>query len=210
MLVTPQSFSEEGLPRNRIKIVLPMELIDTMKFKLTGKTGQENISKKISGSYTSKAPSSSSAYEKISRFHPGTSIHGNFTSSDNLYFSGTLIGDIKLDKKLVLGEKSNIKGNISALNLIILGKVEGDINTQGKVIFGSKSTFKGKISAETIEVREGAIFNAQCIVISSDSAWEETLQQSQTDIDLEQESLIESGASEKEENAFFFKIFQNQ
>jgi cytoskeletal protein CcmA (bactofilin family) len=208
MLVIPQSLSEEGLPRNRIKIVLPMELIDTMKFRFTGKTGQENISKKISGSYTSNAPSS--AYEKISRFHPGTSIHGNFTSSDNLYFSGTLIGNIKLDKKLVLGERSSIKGNISALNLIVLGKVEGDIYTQGKVIFGSKSTFKGKISAETIEVREGAIFNAQCIVISSGNAWEETAQQSQTDLDLEQESLIESGISEKEENAFFFKIFQNQ
>lgn len=105
--------------------------------------------------------------EKISRIHADTVIQGNLKSNDSLFFSGKMVGEIRINNKLVLGESADIKGNIYALNLIILGKVEGEIFIEGKVILGDKSVFRGKISAKTIEVKKGAILNADCIVKSS-------------------------------------------
>jgi Integral membrane protein CcmA involved in cell shape determination len=136
-----------------------MEFIDSMKFKFIGKTSQDNYPKEILED--AGVPFSA---EKVSRIHAETTITGTFTSSDNFYFNGRLVGDIKLENKLVLGEKTQIIGNIFAVNLICLGKVEGQVFVKEKAMFGRSSQFKGKISAPVLEVETGAIFNAECFM----------------------------------------------
>ncbi|MDP4207518.1 MAG: polymer-forming cytoskeletal protein [Bacteroidota bacterium] len=140
-----------------------MEFIDSMKFKFIGKTNQDNYPKEILED--AGVPFSA---EKVSRIHAETTITGTFTSSDNFYFNGRLVGDIKLENKLVLGEKTQIIGNIFAVNLICLGKIEGQVYVREKAMFGRSSQFKGKISAPVLEVENGAIFNAECFMESSE------------------------------------------
>jgi cytoskeletal protein CcmA (bactofilin family) len=166
------------------------------------------MSKNALESSDTRAPLS---VERISRMHAGTSVQGYLTSPDSLYFNGTLQGEIKLNNRLVLGEKANIKGNIYATSLTVLGKVEGDIYTKGSVTFGSISSFKGKITAKTVEVQHGALFNAKCLVKPSDDDPKELDQPSEPEMIIEpEENLIVGNTSEGEGKSFFFGIFQNQ
>lgn len=162
--------------------------------------------------------------EKVSRIHVGTTITGTLTSADNIYFNGKLVGNVKLENKLVLGEKTEIIGDIFAVDLICLGRVEGQVQVRGKATFGRSSYFKGKISASLLEVENGAFFNAECfmgpfddssqtplvkpapekIVVEEFAVTPEEVYVPQVTADLEKEEQTEIA-----ENAFLNGIFRH-
>lgn len=185
-----------------------MKLINFIKLKFGKQPAQPGSSMELmKSSIIRKAPSP----EKISYIHYGTSIKGSFKSQDNIYFNGTIDGDIKLNKKLVLGEKSEVKGNVNASDLLVLGKVEGDMYIQNRVTFGNSSSFTGKISAKAIKVKVGTIFNADCMVRETNEGLEEATEQLPVVVTSESdEAAGSSSSSDNEENAFFLSIFQNQ
>jgi cytoskeletal protein CcmA (bactofilin family) len=147
--------------------------------------------------------------EKISRIHHGSTIRGDIKGSDILFFNGTLVGNIKLTNKLVLGEKAIVTGNIYALHVIVLGRVEGQILIQGKAAFGKNSSFKGEISASTLEVATGAVFNATCIAGPSDKNKEELAQQLSGIAVKPEEELVLETDSDDPDNLFFGHFFKS-
>ncbi len=116
------------------------------------------MAKSSSSAMTSNA---SEGVGKTSVIAQGTSIQGNFKSTENLRIDGKLHGDIQCDKKLVVGTQGEINGTIKAAEIYIEGKVVGDINSLGAVVLGSTANVEGKLHASTIQVDEGAIMNGE-------------------------------------------------
>ena len=57
----------------------------------------------------------------------GTSITGKFAASEDVRLDGVIEGDVKCDKRLVMGETGRVKGTIHAADAVIMGTIEGEL-----------------------------------------------------------------------------------
>lgn len=95
---------------------------------------------------------------------PETVFEGNFKTKDTTRIEGTIIGDITSEGTLILGEKSQITGNIVAKNIIVGGTVEGNITVEGKVELTSSGSVKGDIATKSLVIDEHAVFQGNCLM----------------------------------------------
>jgi len=70
----------------------------------------------------------------VMRFTAGTVITGLLTCPDNCYFDGKIEGGIIIGNKLVLGEHSEVHGQVTAGDLMAKGTIAGAVMVAGKTI----------------------------------------------------------------------------
>lgn len=92
----------------------------------------------------------------------GTVIEGKFACSDNVRLDGAIHGEVRVDKRFVMGEGSHVKGNIHARDAAIKGKINGDVFVQEALHLLETAVIEGNISAKTMVVDEGARYNGSC------------------------------------------------
>ena len=85
-------------------------------------------------------------------------ITGDVESAGTILVQGTIIGNIH-SKKVILGEKSYVKGNIFANSISIAGKIDGCLKGKENVEVKVTGYITGDITARRISIMEGAIFN---------------------------------------------------
>ncbi|MCB9343669.1 MAG: polymer-forming cytoskeletal protein [Saprospiraceae bacterium] len=117
--------------------------------------------KKSSVSSSNGAENESGATTVIAK---GTQVDGKFVCSENVRLDGKILGEVKVDKRFVMGEESYVEGNIHARNATIKGKVKGDIAILEALHLMESSIIDGNIVAKTIVVDEGARYNGNCKV----------------------------------------------
>ncbi len=106
-------------------------------------------------------PPSSSANCVVAK---GTKIEGNFRSPENIRLDGTVVGEVRCDKKLVMGEGSLVEGKIFAQDAVVMGAVKGDVQIAETLHLQSTAKIEGNITAKAMIVDEGAVFNGDCKV----------------------------------------------
>ncbi|MBC7774626.1 MAG: polymer-forming cytoskeletal protein [Phycisphaerae bacterium] len=92
----------------------------------------------------------------------GTTIEGKFACGENVRLDGAIHGEVKVDKRFVMGDGSYVQGNIIALNAAIKGKIKGDIHVKEALHLMDTAVIEGNISAKTMVVDEGARYNGSC------------------------------------------------
>ena len=107
------------------------------------------------------APTSSTANCVVAK---GTKIEGNFRSPENIRMDGMIVGEVRCDKKLVMGEESTVEGKVFAQDAVVMGSVRGDINVTETLHLQSTAKIQGNIVTKYLIVDEVAIFNGDCKV----------------------------------------------
>lgn len=92
----------------------------------------------------------------------GTLIEGTFSCADNVRLDGAIHGEVKVEKRLVLGEGSFVQGNIQARDAAIQGRIKGDVVVNEMLHLMEKAVIEGNITAKTMIVEEGARYNGSC------------------------------------------------
>ena len=92
----------------------------------------------------------------------GTTIEGKFACGENVRLDGAIHGEVKVDKRFVMGDGSYVQGNILALNAAIKGKIKGDIHVKEALHLMDTAIIEGNITAKTMIVEEGARYNGSC------------------------------------------------
>ncbi|MDX1943048.1 MAG: polymer-forming cytoskeletal protein [Saprospiraceae bacterium] len=92
----------------------------------------------------------------------GTKIEGNFRSPENIRMDGAVIGEVRCDKKLVMGEDSRVDGKVFAQDAVIMGTIKGDVVIADTLHLQSSAKIEGNITAKFMIVDEGAVFNGEC------------------------------------------------
>jgi len=92
----------------------------------------------------------------------GTTIEGKFICSENVRLDGTINGDLKVEKRLVMGDTSEVNGNIHARDAAIKGRIKGDVNVKEALHLMDTAIIEGNIVAKTMIVEEGARYNGSC------------------------------------------------
>lgn len=101
----------------------------------------------------------SSAVNKIG---PGTVIEGDIISQNDIRIDGTIMGNIQSKRKIMMGEKSDVKGNIQTETMIVMGNFDGEMEISGTLHLHKSAKMNGKIRANKLVVEEGAEFNGEC------------------------------------------------
>jgi len=94
----------------------------------------------------------------------GTVIEGKFKTTEDLRLDGTIVGEIRSDKRLVLGKNGKIEGTVTCNESSIKGRIEGELNVKGLLHLLSSAFIKGRIIAKKMVVDEGASYNGECLI----------------------------------------------
>ena len=100
----------------------------------------------------------------------GTTIEGKFACAENVRLDGAIHGEVKVDKRFVMGDGSYVQGNIHARDAAIKGRIKGDVNVKEALHLMESAVIEGNISARTMIVEEGARYNGSCKIGESASA----------------------------------------
>ncbi|MBK8557681.1 MAG: polymer-forming cytoskeletal protein [Lewinellaceae bacterium] len=100
----------------------------------------------------------------------GTVIEGKFMCSENVRLDGVIKGEVKVDKRLVMGEGSAVQGNIQARDAAIKGTVKGDLVIEEALHLMETAVIEGNITARTMIVEEGARYNGACKIGNGSSS----------------------------------------
>lgn len=92
----------------------------------------------------------------------GTVIEGKFICSENVRLDGAIHGEVKVDKRFVMGDTSYVQGNINARDAAIKGKIKGDVLVKEALHLMETAVIEGNITAKTMVVEEGARYNGSC------------------------------------------------
>jgi Integral membrane protein CcmA involved in cell shape determination len=93
---------------------------------------------------------------------PGFLFEGNITIPGGLTrVDGEVIGNIKGNGDLIIGEKGYVKGDLNVENLVVYGRIHGNIKAVSLEIKAS-GRVEGDIQVQELIVERGAIYNGKC------------------------------------------------
>ena len=92
----------------------------------------------------------------------GTVIEGKFACNENVRLDGSIHGEVKVDKRFVMGDSSYVQGNIHARDAAIKGRIKGDLYIKEALHLMDSAVIEGNIHAKTMVVEEGARYNGAC------------------------------------------------
>lgn len=90
---------------------------------------------------------------------PAVKVEGDLRGTGNILVEGTVTGNLSTDKDITVGEKADIKANLSAMNASIAGTVNGSLVVSGHLVIKSSAKITGDITTKTIAVESGARIN---------------------------------------------------
>jgi len=89
-----------------------------------------------------------------------TTLTGELNTVGTVRIDGTLVGNLYADW-VIIGEKGNIKGDVTAKGMIIGGKVDGNLRSSEMVEIKQKGEVCGEIFTTNLVVMEGAVFEGR-------------------------------------------------
>ena len=94
-------------------------------------------------------------------------ITGYVESAGTILIEGTIIGNLH-GNKVILGEKSYVKGDISANNISIAGKIEGQLKGKESIEVKATGHISGDMVTRHLSMMKGAIFNGMSSMDDAD------------------------------------------
>ncbi|MCB0564714.1 MAG: polymer-forming cytoskeletal protein [Phaeodactylibacter sp.] len=94
----------------------------------------------------------------------GTRIEGDFSSAESIRLDGVVIGQLKCEQRLVIGEAGRVEGNVKASETVVMGHIKGDVVVSGTLHLKGTAQIEGNIQAKFLVVEEGATYVGKCLV----------------------------------------------
>ena len=89
----------------------------------------------------------------------GTVLKGNIETYGNIRIEGHVLGNIKTKSKIVLGNSSQVEGDVLAQNAEVEGELKGNIKITDVLILKPTAVIHGDIITNKLIVEAGAAFN---------------------------------------------------
>jgi len=91
-------------------------------------------------------------------------FQGTIHSKNSMRIDGKLEGGVGEANGVIIGEKGQVQGDISARNVIIGGKVTGNITAIHNLEILPKAQVYGDIHTTLLTIGEGATFEGNCVM----------------------------------------------
>jgi cytoskeletal protein CcmA (bactofilin family) len=94
-----------------------------------------------------------------------SSFQGTLRSKGSIRIDGKIEGGVSAEG-VILGERGEVQGDISARTVVIGGKVTGNIHATESLELLAKCQVFGDLHAPQLLIAEGAIFEGSCLMAS--------------------------------------------
>lgn len=94
-----------------------------------------------------------------------SSFQGTLRSKGSIRIDGKVEGGVSAEG-VILGERGEVQGDISARTVVVGGKVTGNIHATESLELLTKSQVFGDLHAPQLLIAEGAIFEGSCLMAS--------------------------------------------
>ena len=94
----------------------------------------------------------------------GTRVEGDFASTESIRLDGAVTGQLKCDRRLVIGEEGSVQGKVIAADAVIMGRIKGDVVISGTLHLMGSAHIEGDIHTKFLVVEEGAAYIGKCQV----------------------------------------------
>lgn len=102
---------------------------------------------------------SSPPEQVISIIGPGMKITGDCDTNGAVRVEGTVQGNIRAGKAVVVGKDGLVEGDVSTQDAVISGRVKGSLRAESRLEVQAASRLEGEIQAGRMQVEEGAVIN---------------------------------------------------
>ena len=92
----------------------------------------------------------------------GTVIKGDIESNGDIRIDGQLIGSIKSNGKILVGQTGVIEGDLTCKQAEIAGRVKGIINTEELTALKATSKVEVDLATKQLLIEVGAQFTGKC------------------------------------------------
>lgn len=93
---------------------------------------------------------------------PGTVLHGDVKSENDLRIDGTIQGNVKTSAKVIIGPTGFVEGNVEGGHADIYGKVTGNVMVKELLQLKDQGNIEGNIHAAKLQIDPTAVFNGKC------------------------------------------------
>ncbi len=88
----------------------------------------------------------------------GTKIKGDIYTKGSLRIEGKVVGKVKAEGDLFVGEEGEVETEIEARNVVIAGKVKSNVKAYQKLEILPQGELNGDIKTDKLKIEEGAVF----------------------------------------------------
>lgn len=88
-------------------------------------------------------------------------IVGEIQGNEDLHVEGRFKGSIKITGNIFVGQTGVVEADVEADNIIIQGKINGNVLARRQLEIQSLGELIGDCSAQSIDIKEGAIFEGR-------------------------------------------------
>jgi len=112
----------------------------------------------------SDAPPTTPSEAVISIVATGMTIQGDSETEGSLRIEGTIRGDVRAGKSVVIGKDGLLEGSIYTQEAVIAGRVLGSVYAESHLELRATSQISGEIQARRLSVEDGAALQGQMAV----------------------------------------------
>ncbi|MEK7516151.1 MAG: polymer-forming cytoskeletal protein [Patescibacteria group bacterium] len=94
----------------------------------------------------------------------GVRVEGDLVSQGPIAIQGEVIGNVKTDADLEVGETAKIEANVSARNARVAGEIKGNMEVHERLDLAASARILGDITAQTLTIESGASVNGKIVV----------------------------------------------
>jgi cytoskeletal protein CcmA (bactofilin family) len=92
-------------------------------------------------------------------------IEGDLGGEENILINGRVLGSIKLNGDIVVGQSGVVEADIEGNTIVIQGTVKGNVTARNHLEIQATGKMIGDISARSIDIKEGSTFEGRSRMI---------------------------------------------
>lgn len=119
------------------------------------KSKEQNYSEEVK---TTSKPNNTPQEKILTLISEGCKFEGNLSSPSTTKIDGHVVGNLRGESGIIIGEKGIVEGNVNAVDVIIYGNVKGNIKAH-KLELKRSGSLEGDIVVEELATETGSKFN---------------------------------------------------
>ncbi|MDZ7581521.1 MAG: polymer-forming cytoskeletal protein [Deltaproteobacteria bacterium] len=94
-------------------------------------------------------------------------IEGELGGEENILINGRVVGSIKLNGDIVIGQSGLVEADIEGDTVVIQGTVKGNVTARHHLEIQATGKLIGDITARSIDIKEGSTFEGRSRMLKS-------------------------------------------
>ncbi|MFQ5961223.1 MAG: polymer-forming cytoskeletal protein [Candidatus Methylomirabilales bacterium] len=100
----------------------------------------------------------------------GAKLEGTFEVADSIQIECEVGGQLKVGKRLVIGEQGSLRADVETVDAIIHGQYKGNMVATGSVEITPTGRVAGKIETDSLVISKGGFFNGRTVKLKESQA----------------------------------------